>query len=201
MSVRRSPSLDVDRLCSEKAALRTRHVVRLYFHISRGNQPGNKTSLTKTRWSAKNRAAFTLTGRSQVGSHCPEGNRQIQRGFVDCGKPPEHDASFLSRSPRHLRYSAEPSLCRKRNENEPLVTPEHNRLSFLTYMWEPWWNDEWPRAQKSVVVYDTWTSLFSLLLEIQSQWNICSGIRHHQYLSDQDPANSPLRYWSISVFV
>lgn len=43
--------------------------------------------------------------------------------------------------------------------------------------------------------------LFSPLLEIQSQWNICSGIRHHQCLSDRDPANSHSRFWSISGFI
>lgn len=141
MSVRRSPFVEVDRLWPEKAAMRTRHVASLYFHISQGNLPGNKTSLTKTRWSAKNIMAFTLTGRSQVGSHCPEGNWQIQTGFVDCGRPPGPDVAFLSRSPQHLRYFAAPSLCRKRSKNEPLVTPEDNRFSFLTHVRAmlEWW--------------------------------------------------------------
>ncbi len=75
---------------------------------------------------------FTLTGRSPVGSHCPEGNWQIQTGFVDCGRPPGPDVASLSRSPQHLPYFAELSLCRKRSKNEPLVTPEDNRFSFLT---------------------------------------------------------------------
>ncbi len=39
-----SPSVEEDRLWPEKAAMRTRHVACLYFHISQGNLPGNKTA-------------------------------------------------------------------------------------------------------------------------------------------------------------
>lgn len=154
----------------------------------------------------KNTMAFTLTGRSQEGSHCPEGNQQIQTGFVDCGRPPGPDVAFLSRSPQHLRYFAELSLCRKRNENKSLVTLEDNHFSFLTHVVE-WWMTPSPEESRWLWYTDLLekpnNSLFTPLVEIQSQWNIWSGIRHHLRVTETagsytQEAEAPLCLSSLS---